>query len=99
MESFLRTPWIKANLRLAGAFFNEEEENVDDTTTNKVVFVPPPLHAAVAHGSVNAASCLLRMGANPSIRPIVPAPYLSRNYQPSPTRRRSSMEEDRNYKK
>ena len=77
----------------------KEEENVDDTTTNKVVFVPPPLHAAVAHGSVNAASCLLRMGANPSIRPIVPAPYLSRNYQPSPTRRRSSMEEDRNYKK
>lgn len=73
-------------------------------TNNVIFFVPPPLHAAVAHGSVNAASCLLRMGANPSIRPKVPTPYLSRNYHPSPTRSRSTtksshMEEDRNYKK
>eukprot|EP00985_Skeletonema_marinoi_P021203 scaffold12909_cov133-Skeletonema_marinoi.AAC.15 len=83
---------------------NNNEQNDASESTN-VIFVPPPLHAAVAHGSVNAASCLLRMGADPSIRPIVPTPYLSRNYQPSsPTntrgkRRPSSMEEDRNYKK
>jgi hypothetical protein len=36
-------------------------------------FVPPPLHVAVAHGSVHAASCLLRMGADPSLRPRVVA--------------------------
>jgi hypothetical protein len=28
----------------------------------------PPLHVAIAHGSVNAVNCLLRMGADPSIR-------------------------------
>jgi len=87
--------------------FNLDPNNYgqDASESPNVIFVPPPLHAAVAHGSVNAASCLLRMGADPSIRPIVPTPYLSRNYQPSPTNtrggktRRSSMEEDRNYKK
>ncbi|KAK1738282.1 hypothetical protein QTG54_010951 [Skeletonema marinoi] len=84
---------------------NNNYEQDDASESTNVIFVPPPLHAAVAHGSVNAASCLLRMGADPSIRPIVPTPYLSRNYQPSsPTntrgkRRPSSMEEDRNYKK
>jgi hypothetical protein len=31
----------------------------------------PPLHVAVAYGSTNATSCLLRMGANPSIRPDI----------------------------
>ena len=82
-----------------------EQDATNESPNNDVFFVPPPLHAAIAHGSVNAASCLLRMGADPSIRPIVPTPYLSRNYQPSPTstatrsRSRSSMEEDRNYKK
>ncbi|KAL7436527.1 hypothetical protein ACHAXM_005242 [Skeletonema potamos] len=82
---------------------NDATKNNDD---NNVIFVPPPLHAAVAHGSVNAASCLLRMGADPSLRPIVPSPYLSRKYQPSSSsspsstqRRKLSMEEDRNYKK
>ncbi len=32
----------------------------------------PPLHIAVASSSTNAASCLLRMGADPSIRPSIP---------------------------
>jgi len=66
-----------------------------------VEFVPPPLHAAVAHGSVNAASCLLRMGADPSIRPVVPPAYLYRSRQYSSPRRSKSgsMEGDRNYKK
>ena len=88
---------------LLGFSSANEKANENDATNNNVMFVPPPLHAAIAHGSVNAASCLLRMGADPSIRPIVPTPYLSRNYQPSPTstatRSRNSMEEDRNYKK
>lgn len=60
------------------------------------VFVPPPLHAAVAHGSVNAASCLLRMGAVPSLRPVVPPIYLGRHYVPISS---GGMEGDRNYKK
>jgi hypothetical protein len=32
----------------------------------------PPLHLAIASGSTNAATCLLRMGANPAIRPKIP---------------------------
>lgn len=31
----------------------------------------PPLHAAVSSGSVHAATCLLRLGADPSIRPRI----------------------------
>ena len=31
---------------------------------------PPPLHVAISYGSTNATSCLLRMGANPAIRPL-----------------------------
>lgn len=33
----------------------------------------PPLHIAVSYGSVNACNCLLRLGADPSIRPDVDA--------------------------
>ena len=32
----------------------------------------PPLHLAIASASTNAATCLLRMGANPAIRPTLP---------------------------
>jgi hypothetical protein len=32
----------------------------------------PPLHIAISFGSTNATSCLLRMGANPAIRPSNP---------------------------
>lgn len=55
-------------------------------------FVPPPLHAAVAHGSVDAASCLLRMGADPSLRPLLPGKLAQSNIS-------SSVDQDRNYKK
>lgn len=30
----------------------------------------PPLHVAISYGSTHATSCLLRMGANPAIRPV-----------------------------
>jgi len=33
----------------------------------------PPLHIAVSYGSLNATNCLLRMGADPSLRPDVAA--------------------------
>lgn len=33
----------------------------------------PPLHIAVSYGSVNATNCLMRMGADPSIRPDIKA--------------------------
>jgi hypothetical protein len=32
----------------------------------------PPLHIAIAFSAANAASCLLRMGSDPSIRPEIP---------------------------
>lgn len=37
----------------------------------ETVFLPP-LHIAIASASTNAASCLLRMGSDPSIRPDIP---------------------------
>ena len=70
----------------------------------EAIFVPPPLHVAVAHGSCNAASCLLRMReCDPSIRPQVPKQYLLGGYDDgrlSPSKGSSmNMKEDRNYKK
>jgi hypothetical protein len=35
----------------------------------------PPLHIAIASSSTNAASCLLRMGADPSIKPKIPSEW------------------------
>jgi hypothetical protein len=43
----------------------------------------PPLHIAIKHSSINATNCLLRMGADPSIRPNVQA--LSASSSPNPT--------------
>ena len=67
------------------------------------LFIPPPLHIAVAHGSANATACLLRMNADPSLRPTVPSRFLSSSYTASKKISRSnsgmSIEEDRNYKK
>jgi len=70
----------------------------------EAIFIPPPLHVAVAHGSSNAASCLLRMReCDPSIRPQVPKQYLLGGYYDdgrSPSKGSSmNMKEDRNYKK
>jgi len=70
----------------------------------EAIFIPPPLHVAVAHGSSNAASCLLRMReCDPSIRPQVPKQYLLGGYddgRTSPSKGSSmNMKEDRNYKK
>ncbi|KAL7488812.1 hypothetical protein ACHAW6_014398 [Cyclotella cf. meneghiniana] len=68
----------------------------DDNDPKDDGFVPPPLHAAVAHGSIDAASCLLRMGADPSLRPLLPA---LDGTNAKLHRANSNTEQDRNYKK
>jgi len=56
---------------LKAVFTASEEKNesvsvlLNDLTEKEV----PALHVAMAHGSTHAASCLLRMGADPSLRP------------------------------
>ena len=91
------SPLVESLLAGVQGDIEREEDGGDESQQHHVVFVPPPLHAAVAHGSINAASCLLRMGADPSIRPVVPAQFLSHSYQPSPSR--GGAGEDRNYRK
>jgi hypothetical protein len=49
---------------------NSEEER--ETLLHPTSTIPP-LHIAASHGSVAATTCLLRMGADPSIRPNVAA--------------------------
>jgi hypothetical protein len=44
----------------------------------------PPLHIAVGYGSVGATNCLLRMGADPSLRPNVAAIQKEQKRQESP---------------
>ena len=61
------------------------------TQDTEGAFIPPPLHAAVAQGSVDAASCLLRMGADPSLRPLLPNNHT--------LQQSNGSNEDRNYKK
>jgi hypothetical protein len=43
----------------------------------------PPLHVSVSYGAVNATNCLLRMGADPSIRPCVAEIMRSQQQQAS----------------
>jgi hypothetical protein len=44
----------------------------DEETKNQLLHGgAPPLHIAVLNGSTNSATCLLRLGADPSIRPNV----------------------------
>ncbi|KAL9186374.1 hypothetical protein ACHAXT_005612 [Thalassiosira profunda] len=78
---------------LAGTSHDGEDRGGDDAA-----FVPPPLHAAVAHGATHAASCLLRRGADPSLRPSVPMAYRAHGYQPY-RRSGAGVEEDRNFQK
>jgi citrate lyase gamma subunit len=47
------------------------DQNTKGITGGQDVFLPP-LHVAIASSSVNVATCLLRMGANPSVRPNIP---------------------------
>ena len=53
------------NNKIVGIDNRFTQDDMDD------VFLPP-LHIAVASSSTNAASCLLRMGSDPSIRTIIP---------------------------
>jgi len=54
----------------SGTSSTSNNENVIDAFT----FIPP-LHIAVASSSIQATSCLLRMGANPAIRPMIPSQW------------------------
>lgn len=47
----------------------------------KVVATIPPLHIAVAYGSVHAVNALLRLGADPSLRPTVDGIQLYQQHQ------------------
>jgi Ankyrin repeat len=51
------------------------EETSDAVTipSSYLVTTIPPLHIAVSYGSVNAVNALLRLGADPSLRPHVAA--------------------------
>ena len=53
---------------------SEKSENTNERMENEcnesLPFIPP-LHIAIASGSVHASTCLLRMGADPSIRPQI----------------------------
>jgi len=77
--------------------------SIESTSVKDAKFSPPLLHIAVKCGAVNAATCLLRMGADPSIRPIVPAPFMSSSYTPRRSAKRSEsgmvVEEDQDYRK
>ena len=49
------------------AIFTENDQDRETLLHSNI----PPLHIAVSFGSTGATNCLLRMGANPSIRPNV----------------------------
>lgn len=56
----------------------EEGEETEYNNSTKAIFIPP-LHVAIASGSVNASTYLLRVGADPSIRPQIVIPIIDDN--------------------
>jgi len=58
-----------AQLLLNNVIIDQGEKYTADDLED--VFLPP-LHIAIISSSTNAASCLLRMGSDPSIRPEIP---------------------------
>jgi len=46
------------------------KDKISDVLNNNNGTIPP-LHIAISFGSINAVNCLLRMGANPCIRPQI----------------------------
>ena len=53
---------------------SNSNNNKEDAEEEKLTLMNggiPPLHIAITYGSVNAATSLLRMGADPSVRPCV----------------------------
>lgn len=48
---------------------DDEQRSERDRLLNPINTGIPPLHIAISYGSLGAVSCLLRMGADPSLRP------------------------------
>ena len=56
------------------AILNDETERdllLNPVDEDEIVTTVPPLHMAVSYGSIHTINCLLRMGADPSLRPNV----------------------------
>ena len=60
------------------ALIKDENEERDALLNSGI----PPLHLAISFGSVNTAQSLLRMGADPSVRPNIDEVFEQRNNQP-----------------
>ena len=68
---------------------NSENTSKEDAEEERLTLMNggiPPLHIAIAYGSVNAATSLLRMGADPSIRPCVADVKQQQAMQPEGTK-------------
>ena len=68
---------------------NSENTSKEDAEEERLTLMNggiPPLHIAIAYGSVNAATSLLRMGADPSVRPCVADVKQQQAQQPEGTK-------------
>jgi Ankyrin repeat len=71
-RAFLLNPIVPtAPIKSSEPKMDGDEATVSDNTY--LVTTIPPLHIAVSYGSVNAVNALLRLGADPSLRPHVAA--------------------------
>lgn len=63
-------PIFLAQLLLNNIIVKDPSNSYTEEDLEKVFI--PPLHVAIASSATNAATCLLRMGSDPSIRPNIP---------------------------
>jgi len=68
--SITTSPQVLIQLLLNNQIISDSTGDYFTDDDVEEIFVPP-LHIAVASSSTNAATCLLRMGADPSIRPEI----------------------------